>query len=220
MREKIKNLEEFRALQEKFVQARSHEKRKVLVCCGTGCAAGGNLAVYEELKNQMQAHGADAAPAESRMTCGGLLLCRDLCQASRLDLARVPGWTRWRSPRLRPAACTGDRQACRQAAEAASACLRSVAMPAGRRQRSAERSPPSPASTRSGVHQQPCARSPGPVRLGGAAWQGQGPAGQMLSQGLLPARYLPASALRPLPVAGTHAILIGVPGHRVLSQSW
>ena len=34
MREKIKNLEEFRALQEKFIQAREHEKRKVLVCCG------------------------------------------------------------------------------------------------------------------------------------------------------------------------------------------
>ena len=58
MRERIKNLEEFRALQEKFIKARSCEKRKVLVCCGTGCAAGGNLAVYEELKKQMAAHGA------------------------------------------------------------------------------------------------------------------------------------------------------------------
>ena len=58
MREKIKNLEEFRALQEKFIQAREHEKRKVLVCCGTGCTAGGNLAVYEKLKEEMAAHGA------------------------------------------------------------------------------------------------------------------------------------------------------------------
>ena len=41
MREKIRSLEEFRALQEKYVKARSCEKRKVLVCCGTGCAAGG-----------------------------------------------------------------------------------------------------------------------------------------------------------------------------------
>ena len=55
MRERIQNLEQFKALQEKFMQARTHEKRKVLVCCGTGCTAGGNLAVYEELKKQMDA---------------------------------------------------------------------------------------------------------------------------------------------------------------------
>jgi NADH:ubiquinone oxidoreductase subunit E len=70
MRERIKNLEEFRALQDKFIQARSHEKRKVLVCCGTGCAAGGNLAVYEELKTQMEAHGA-AYELSLNEGCGG-----------------------------------------------------------------------------------------------------------------------------------------------------
>ena len=43
MRERIKNLEEFLALQESCIRARSAEKKKVLVCCGTGCAAGGNL---------------------------------------------------------------------------------------------------------------------------------------------------------------------------------
>ena len=37
---------------------------------------------------QSPARGADVAPAESRMTCGGLLLCRDLGPASRLDLGR------------------------------------------------------------------------------------------------------------------------------------
>ena len=70
MRERIQNLEQFRALQEKFMQARSHEKRKVLVCCGTGCAAGGNLAVYEELKTQMEAHGA-AFELSLNEGCGG-----------------------------------------------------------------------------------------------------------------------------------------------------
>ncbi|MEE3460006.1 MAG: (2Fe-2S) ferredoxin domain-containing protein, partial [Candidatus Faecousia sp.] len=58
MREKLNSLEAFKALQEKCIKARENEKRKVLVCCGTGCAAGGNLKVYEELKNQMALHDA------------------------------------------------------------------------------------------------------------------------------------------------------------------
>ena len=55
MREKLNSLEAFKALQEKCSTARENEKRTVLVCCGTGCAAGGNLAVYEELKAQILA---------------------------------------------------------------------------------------------------------------------------------------------------------------------
>ncbi len=57
MREKLKSLEEFQALQTKCMEAYKAEKRKVLVCCGTGCTAGGNLQVYEELKKQIAAHG-------------------------------------------------------------------------------------------------------------------------------------------------------------------
>ncbi len=58
MRERLNSLEEFRALQSKCSEAYRNEKRKVLVCCGTGCTAGGNLEVFEELKKQMAAHGA------------------------------------------------------------------------------------------------------------------------------------------------------------------
>ena len=47
MREKLTSLDQFKALQEKCIKARENEKRKVLVCCGTGCAAGGNLKVYK-----------------------------------------------------------------------------------------------------------------------------------------------------------------------------
>ena len=54
MRERLNNLEEFKALQEKCMAARTAEKRKVLVCCGTGCTAGGNLKVFEELKTFKQ----------------------------------------------------------------------------------------------------------------------------------------------------------------------
>ena len=39
MRQRISNLEEFKTLQEACIRARENEKRKVLVCCGTGCAA-------------------------------------------------------------------------------------------------------------------------------------------------------------------------------------
>ncbi len=97
MREKIKNLEEFRALQEKLIQARSHEKRKVLVCCGTGCAAGGNLAVYEELKAQMEAHGA-AFELSLNANCGGDATgikksgCHGFCEMGPLVRIEPEGW--------------------------------------------------------------------------------------------------------------------------------
>ena len=97
MREKIKNLEEFRALQEKIMQARSHEKRKVLVCCGTGCAAGGNLAVYEELKAQMEAHGA-AFELSLNEGCGGDATgikksgCHGFCEMGPLVRIEPEGW--------------------------------------------------------------------------------------------------------------------------------
>ena len=97
MREKIKNLEEFRALQEKFTQARTHEKRKVLVCCGTGCAAGGNLAVYEELKAQMEAHGA-AFELSLNDSCGGDATgikksgCHGFCEMGPLVRIEPEGW--------------------------------------------------------------------------------------------------------------------------------
>ena len=45
MREKLCSLEAFRALQADCMAAREAEKRKILVCCGTGCMAGGNLDV-------------------------------------------------------------------------------------------------------------------------------------------------------------------------------
>ena len=97
MREKIRSLEEFRALQEKYVQARGHEKRKVLVCCGTGCAAGGNLAVYEELKKQMAEHGA-AYELSLNDSCGGDSTgikksgCHGFCEMGPLVRIEPEGW--------------------------------------------------------------------------------------------------------------------------------
>ena len=45
MRQRIESLAQFRALQPDYVPARDTEKRKILVCGGTGCVAGGNLSV-------------------------------------------------------------------------------------------------------------------------------------------------------------------------------
>ncbi len=97
MRERIENLEQFRALQERLAQAREREKRKVLVCCGTGCAAGGNLAVFEALKEQMAAHGA-AFELSLNESCGGTATgikksgCHGFCEMGPLVRIEPEGW--------------------------------------------------------------------------------------------------------------------------------
>ena len=67
MRQRIESLEQFRALQADYMAARDAEKRKILVCCGTGCVAGGNLNVYHELKKRMDELGYD--PYWQRFMC-------------------------------------------------------------------------------------------------------------------------------------------------------
>ncbi len=97
MGKRIANLEEFHALQEKLIKARSFEKRKVLVCCGTGCTAGGNLAVYEELQKQMEAHGA-AFELSLNEHCSGEATgikksgCHGFCEMGPLVRIEPEGW--------------------------------------------------------------------------------------------------------------------------------
>ena len=43
MRTRLETLEQFKEYQEIFRKAFEAEKRKVLVCFGTGCVAGGSL---------------------------------------------------------------------------------------------------------------------------------------------------------------------------------
>lgn len=52
-RTKLASLEQFKELAEICRKARDAQKRKVLVCCGTGCVAGGSLKIYEQLKKRM-----------------------------------------------------------------------------------------------------------------------------------------------------------------------
>ena len=108
MRQRISNLEEFKTLQKACIRARENEKRKVLVCCGTGCAAGGNLKVFDELKAQMDAQGVPCEIALNLTECGGSVTglkksgCHGFCEMGPLVRIEPEGWL---SIRSRPAAC-------------------------------------------------------------------------------------------------------------------
>ncbi|MBR4893297.1 MAG: NADH-quinone oxidoreductase subunit NuoF [Clostridia bacterium] len=47
---KINSLSELTALREQAVKTLNKQKKKVLVCCGTGCVAGGSLIIYDKIK--------------------------------------------------------------------------------------------------------------------------------------------------------------------------
>ena len=54
MRTRLNSELEFRTLQAACEAARECEKRKILVCCGTGCVAGGSLKIFDKLKERME----------------------------------------------------------------------------------------------------------------------------------------------------------------------
>ncbi len=53
----ISNRTELQTLRERCKQALAAEKRKILVCCGTGCVAGGALSIYARLKELLKERG-------------------------------------------------------------------------------------------------------------------------------------------------------------------
>lgn len=53
----LKNREELHALRRVFAESLGAEKRKILVCAGTGCIAGGSLEIYDELKRLLELRG-------------------------------------------------------------------------------------------------------------------------------------------------------------------
>ena len=97
MREKLHSLEEFQTLQAQYKAARAAEKRKVLVCCGTGCVAGGNLNVYQALKNKMAELGVSCEVSLSDNHGGeavGLKKsgCHGFCERGPLVRIEPEGW--------------------------------------------------------------------------------------------------------------------------------
>ena len=96
MRQRIESLEQFRALQAEYMAARDAEKRKILVCCGTGCVAGGNLNVYHELKKRMDELGipCEVSLTEHHADTIGLKKsgCHGFCEMGPLVRIEPEGW--------------------------------------------------------------------------------------------------------------------------------
>ena len=97
MRQRLASLSEFRALQQACMAAREAEKRKILVCCGTGCVAGGNLNVYQALKDRMDALGV-ACEVSLNDNHGGDAIglkksgCHGFCEKGPLVRIEPEGW--------------------------------------------------------------------------------------------------------------------------------
>ena len=53
----IKTREELRKLREEYAASLAGEKKKILICAGTGCISSGSLVIYDELRKIMEAHG-------------------------------------------------------------------------------------------------------------------------------------------------------------------
>ena len=53
----IKTREELRELREEYAASLAGEKKKILICAGTGCISSGSLVIYDELKKIMEERG-------------------------------------------------------------------------------------------------------------------------------------------------------------------
>ncbi|WP_300261417.1 NADH-ubiquinone oxidoreductase-F iron-sulfur binding region domain-containing protein [uncultured Cloacibacillus sp.] len=53
----IKTREELRKLREEYAASLAGEKKKILICAGTGCISSGSLVIYDELRKIMEARG-------------------------------------------------------------------------------------------------------------------------------------------------------------------
>lgn len=56
---KLNNLSDLTALREKACHSLGMQKKQVLVCCGTGCVAGGSLLIYDRIKSVCEQRGID-----------------------------------------------------------------------------------------------------------------------------------------------------------------
>ncbi len=54
---RINSPQELKAMQELYGQALGAQRKRILVCAGTGCVAGGSLLIYARLKELMEERG-------------------------------------------------------------------------------------------------------------------------------------------------------------------
>ena len=53
----IKNYNELESFAQLYKKSLDKQRKKVLVCAGTGCVAGGSLAIYEKIKALIKENG-------------------------------------------------------------------------------------------------------------------------------------------------------------------
>jgi len=94
---KLNNRQELAALREACQAAKSKEKRKILVCTGTGCMASGAMDIYERLLSLMESKKIpcsvelkkDPHSDDIRVTKGG---CPGFCEMGPLVRIEPQGW--------------------------------------------------------------------------------------------------------------------------------
>ena len=91
------NRQEFLSYKEKAAKAYEMQQRKIIVCCGTGCVAGGSLDVYAKLKELMEAQGINVeVTLESEPHSNNVGLkksgCHGFCEMGPLVRIEPHGW--------------------------------------------------------------------------------------------------------------------------------
>ena len=91
------NRQEFLSYKEKAAKAYEMQQRKIIVCCGTGCVAGGSLDVYARLKELMEAQGINVeVTLESEPHSNNVGLkksgCHGFCEMGPLVRIEPHGW--------------------------------------------------------------------------------------------------------------------------------
>ncbi len=91
------NRQEFLSYKEKAAKAYEMQQRKIIVCCGTGCVAGGSLDVYAKLKELMEAQGINVeVTLESEPHSDNVGLkksgCHGFCEMGPLVRIEPHGW--------------------------------------------------------------------------------------------------------------------------------
>ena len=103
----IKTREELRKLREEYAASLAGEKKKILICAGTGCISSGSLVIYDELKKIMEARGPkveDELAEEPHDDSVGLKKsgCHGFCEMGPLVRIEPQGWL---YVKVKPADC-------------------------------------------------------------------------------------------------------------------
>ncbi len=103
----IKTREELHSLREKYAASLAEEKKKILICAGTGCISSGSLVIYDELKKIMEARGLNVAvelAEEPHDDSVGLKKsgCHGFCEMGPLVRIEPQGWL---YVKVKPADC-------------------------------------------------------------------------------------------------------------------